>query len=83
VRGRRDRRSRRAAKDEALAASIDQEGDVRVALADPLWHDIAGAESLRVEVLPERFQYQKGWVLLTRRLVLGVHDVCHADGQSR
>jgi hypothetical protein len=78
VGGGRERRPRRAAQDETVAAASEQERDVRVALADPLRLDRARAEAGRVEDRLERAQDEKGGQLEGGGLFRGVDDV--ADG---
>ena len=59
VRGRRQRRARRAPQHDARVAPRDQERDVRVALADPLHLDAPVADPVRVEELLERLAHHE------------------------
>jgi hypothetical protein len=77
MRGRRQRRPRRAPQHRARVPAPDQERDVRVALADALGLEPARADSLLVEERLERLAHEQRRELKVRSLLRRVHEVRH------
>ena len=74
VRGRRQRRPRRAAQDPFTAVAPDHVGDVGVPVADRLGLDLAAAEPVRVEEGLERTAHEQRRAVERRGLLRGVDD---------
>ena len=79
VGARRQRRARRAAQHELLAAPLDQVGDVRVALADRARADLARAEPVLVEERLERVEHEQRRAAVSLPLRRGADDVVWRD----
>lgn len=63
---RRERRRRRPAQDKPLAAALEEEGDVRLPVADPLRRDWSRAEAVGVEKPRDCLWLYEGPVQLSR-----------------
>ena len=74
VRGRRQRRPRRAAQDPFAAVAADHVGDVGVAVADRLGVDLAAPEAVLVEERLERPAHEQRRPFERRRLLCSVDD---------